>query len=66
VVFEAGAGLEPLAARRLAGGGAATEVPPAAKASANRPAHNGVCDEGFRTTALPAMIAGTTLFTEVR
>ena len=37
-----------------------------AKHSAKRSAHSGVCAECFSTTALPAMIAGTTLFTAMR
>ncbi len=32
----------------------------------NRSAHSGVCAECFRTTTLPAMSAGTTLFTAIR
>ena len=40
--------------------------PGLAKHSAKRSAHSGVCAECFRITALPAMIAGTTLFTAIR
>ena len=34
--------------------------------AAKRSAHSGVCAECFRTTALPAISAGTTLFTAIR
>ena len=40
--------------------------PAASKASAKRSAHSGVCAECFSTTALPAISAGTTLFTAIR
>ncbi len=40
--------------------------PAALKASSKRSAHSGVWLECFRITALPARMAGTTAFTEVR
>ena len=40
--------------------------PAAARHSANRSAASGVCAECLSTTTLPAMSAGTTLFTAMR
>ena len=40
--------------------------PAAAKHSAKRSPHSGVCAECFSTTALPASSAGTTLLTAIR
>ena len=44
----------------------AVRQPGLVQALAKRSAHSGVCAECFRTTALPAMSAGTTLFTAMR
>ena len=40
--------------------------PASRRHSSNRSAHSGVCAECLRTTTLPAMSAGTTLFTAMR